>query len=38
MFNICDFLISIMAGFVSGLAVHYFCKWLDSNKTKNKSN
>ncbi|QIB61305.1 hypothetical protein GXM21_12760 (plasmid) [Megamonas funiformis] len=24
-----------MAGFVSGLAVHYFCKWLDSNKTKN---
>ncbi|MBS5781170.1 MULTISPECIES: type I toxin-antitoxin system Fst family toxin [Megamonas] len=29
MFNINEFLISVMAGFVSGLAVHYFCKWLD---------
>ena len=38
LFNFCEFLIAIMAGFVSGLMVHYFCKWLDSYKTKNKSN
>ena len=25
-----DFFIAVMAGIVSGVAVHYICKWLDS--------
>lgn len=38
LFNFSDFLVSVMAGIISGVAVHYICKWLDSYKTKNKSN
>ena len=31
-----DFFIAVMAGIVSGVAVHYICKWLDSQLKSNQ--
>ena len=38
MLDLYSALVSIMTGIVSGVAVHFICKWLDGDKHKNQSN